>query len=92
MKAIKVMNSNDEVIAIVDNATKALMVVEKDSQCSLADYVKLQSVNKRLQEGGDVITNCQGGVYTLQVIEGNSAFIRREKQYYNAMQTVKLFN
>jgi hypothetical protein len=91
-KAIKVLNSNDDVIAIVDNTTKALKAVEKDSCCSLADGTKLQSVNTDVKNGFAFVRNCQGGIYQLEIIEGSASYIRREKQYLNCELTSALFN
>ena len=90
-KAIKVINAYGVVLTIVDSTTKALKVVEKDSQCSLSEDVKLHSVNADLKQGKAYVMNCQGGLYSLEVIEGDTAYIRTEKQYLNAMKVAALF-
>jgi hypothetical protein len=92
-KAIKIRNSYNEVIAITDNVKQALVKIEKYSGCSLADTTSHHSVNRVLNEqGSDVVFNCFGVVFYLELITADSKTIQTEKRYLNAMQTAALFN
>jgi hypothetical protein len=89
-KAIKVQNSYGEVIALLDNATKAIKAIEKYSSCNIE--AKLQTVTKELKESGKTfVVNVFGAVFHLEVLEASAGDIRREKQYLNAMATLAIF-
>lgn len=92
-KAIKIFNQYYELVAIVDNATKALAKIEKLSQCSLAEGVTVRKVNAWLKSHNtDIVSNCFGAVFHLEVFEGTGTEIKIEKIALNCQQTAALFN
>jgi hypothetical protein len=92
-KAIKVLNSYNELIAIVDNVKQALSKVEKFSGCSLADSVKPHSVNRDIAEHKSaVVFNAFNVAFHLESFEASAADVKREKQFLNVYSVSALFN
>jgi hypothetical protein len=82
VKAIKVTNSYDQVIAIVDNATQALKAVEEYGSATVE--TKLGHLNKGLKLAGyALVWNCLDVMFRAEVIEGSALEIRLEKQFLN---------
>lgn len=91
-KAIKVLNSYNELIAIVDNVKQALSKVEKFSGCSLADSVKPHSVNRDIvNNGSSVVFNAFDVAFYLESFEATTSDVKREKQFLNAAKMAELF-
>jgi hypothetical protein len=92
-KAIKVLNSYNEVVAIVDNTTQAIKAIEKASGCSVAEGTTVRSVNRDLVEYNSAyIYNLFTVLFTLEVLEATTADVKREKQFINAQKAARLFN
>jgi hypothetical protein len=92
-KAIKVLNSYNEVVAIVDNATQAIKAIEKASGCSVAEGITVRSVNRDLVEYNSAnVYNVFGVLFTVKTFEATAADVKREKQFVNAQKAACLFN